>query len=107
MTMPMIPAEPYRPTRCEVVIDLLKSIAMEESALSRLIDAEACKVKAFVGRGGNFPLNPSAQQIIAFSAQVFRMIDIVVMKEWLLLRKLREVAELAAACDPEDSWVQE
>jgi|GEM_PF-5195033 len=95
MSMPTIPQEPVRPTRAEVVIDLLKSIAMEEVALANVLDAEANKVRAFVGQFQDFPLQPSAAQVLAFTVQVFRLIDTVVMKEWLLLRKLREVAYLA------------
>lgn len=109
MSMPSIPEERYRPTHDEVVIDLLKPIAMEETALSHLIDAEASKLEAFVGRSKNFPLKPTVAQLIAFNAQVFKMIDVVVMKEWLLLRKLREVVELAALCDLDDTpgWYKE
>lgn len=36
MSMPTIPRDRHRPTKCEVVIDLLKSIAMEETALGHL-----------------------------------------------------------------------
>lgn len=99
MSMPTIPEERYRPTHDEVVIDLLKSIAMEETALAHLIEAEANKVRAFVGPGRNFPLNPSVPQIIKFNAQVFKLIDVIVMKEWLLLRKLREVATMTCGGD--------
>lgn len=109
MSMPTIPEERYRPTHDEVIIDLLKSIAMEETALAHLIAAEARKVKAFVGRHENFPFGPSAAQIIAFNAQVFKMIDVIVMKEWLLLRKLKDVAELAALFGLDDTggWPEE
>lgn len=109
MSMPTIPEERHRPTHDEVIIDLLKSIAMEETALSNLIDAEASKVKAFVGPHKDFPMRPSAAQLIAFNAQVFKMIDTIVMKEWLLLRKLREVAELVTLfeVDEHDNWYKE
>ncbi|OUM94254.1 MAG: hypothetical protein BAA04_02335 [Firmicutes bacterium ZCTH02-B6] len=104
MGMPTIPQEPYRPTRAEVIIDLLKSIAMEETALAHLMDAEAYKVRAFVGRYQNFPLQPSMPQVLAFTAQVFKLIDVIAMKEWLLLRKLREVAHLACVCEGDDGY---
>lgn len=109
MSMPTIPQEPYRPTRDEVIIDLLKSIAMEETALANLVDAEACKVRAFVGWYKDLPFQPSVGQVIAFTAQVFKLIDTVVMKEWLLLRKLREVAYLAYTYDGLDGscWCEE
>lgn len=93
--MPSIPEERYRPTRPEVIIDLLKSIAMEETALSHLVNAEAEKIQAFIGKKRDFPFNPSVKEIMAFNAQVFKIMDIVVMKEWLLLRKLKDVLEMA------------
>ncbi len=43
MSMPQIPEEKFRPSLEEVVIDLLASIALEETALSHLIHAEAEK----------------------------------------------------------------
>lgn len=107
MSMPTIPEERHRPTKHEVIIDLLKSIAMEETALANLISAEAKKVKAFVGRKGDFPLDPSVGEIIAFNANVFKIMDVIVMKEWLLLRKLNDVAALAPwDCDDggSDGW---
>jgi hypothetical protein len=94
MSMPHIPEESFRPSRDEVVIDLLKSIAMEENALSHLMNAEAEKIQAFVGKHHDFPTCPSNDEIIQFNMQVFRLIDVIVMKEWLLLRKLENVMEI-------------
>lgn len=101
MSMPVIPEEPHRPTKGEVIIDLLKSIAMEETALAHLIHAEAEKVRAFVGKKRDFPLCPKPREVIEFNAQVFKLMDTIVMKEWLLLRKLRDVADMVPwACAP-------
>ncbi len=93
MSMPNIPNELHRPSKEEVVIDLLKSIAMEETALSQLINAEAEKIQAFVGKDLDFPGCPSNEFILKFSGQVFKLLDVIVMKEWLLLRKLENVME--------------
>lgn len=102
--MPSIPHEPHRPTREQVVTDLLKSIAMEEKALARLMEAEAAKVRAFVGKRGSFPRCPTPRQVLALNRQVFQLLDVVVMKEWLLLRKLQEAAALSPRPGPEDGW---
>ncbi|WP_083659790.1 MULTISPECIES: hypothetical protein [Paenibacillus] len=48
MSMPQIPEETFRPTKEEVVIGLLKSIAMEENAIAHLLHAEAEKVQATI-----------------------------------------------------------
>lgn len=104
MSMPTIPEERHRPTKREVVIDLLKSIAMEETALAHLINAEAEKIQAFVGEGRNFPLCPRPREVIEFNAQVFKLMDVIVMKEWLLLRKLRDVADMVPWCNDTGPW---
>jgi hypothetical protein len=94
MSMPQIPEGKFRPNQCEVIIDLLESIALEEIALSHLIKAESEKIQAFVGKHHNFPSCPNTQEIIKFNQGVHRLIDVVVMKEWLLLRKLENVMDL-------------
>ncbi|MNI57404.1 hypothetical protein D3C73_1124620 [compost metagenome] len=101
MSMPHIPEEMFRPSKEEVVIDLLKSIAMEETALSHILNAEAEKIQAFVGKELNFPTSPTNQDIIRFNIQVFKVLDVIVMKEWLLLRKLENVMEMgqSPSCD--------
>jgi ADP-dependent phosphofructokinase/glucokinase len=43
MSMPQIPEEKYRPDVCEVLIDILKSIALEETALANILNAEGRK----------------------------------------------------------------
>ncbi|MEK3787678.1 hypothetical protein [Paenibacillus sp. FSL K6-1230] len=99
MSMPQIPEERFRPSKEEVVIDLLKSIAMEETAISHILNAEAEKIQAFVGKNLDFPGCPTTKEIIRFNAQVFKVIDVVVMKEWLLLRKMENAMELeTTAC---------
>lgn len=89
----MIPEEPHRPTSDDVMVDLLGSIAMEEIAISHLLNAEAKKMQAFVGRELNFPTNPSNAEIFQFNKEAVRFIESLVMKEWLLLRKFQNVAD--------------
>ncbi|MBD2847631.1 hypothetical protein IDH44_20770 [Paenibacillus sp. IB182496] len=97
MSMPNIPEELHRPSRHEVAIDLLKSIAMEETALSHLMNAEAEKIQAFVGERLQFPSHPSTVEMMKIGNQTFKLLDVIVMKEWLLLRKLEAALEL---CEP-------
>ncbi len=93
MSMPTIPEEHFRPTKDEVVIDLLKSIAMEETAISHLLNAEAEKIQAFVGKELDFPSCPSNEFILKFNGQTHKLVDVIVMKEWLLLRKMESTIE--------------
>ncbi|WCN37466.1 hypothetical protein [Aneurinibacillus uraniidurans] len=94
MSMPHIPEGKFRPSGKEVVIDLLESIALEEIALSHLMNAEAEKIQAFVGKHLNFPTCPSTRDIIKFNQNVTLLLETIVMKEWLLLRKLENILEL-------------
>lgn len=96
MSMPTIPKEPHRPDKKEVVIDLLESIALEEIALSHIMNAEAEKIQAFVGECLDFPTCPSNEEILLFNKSAGRLLETVVMKEWLLLNKLQDVLEFAS-----------
>ena len=93
MSMPTIPKEPHRPNIKEVAIDLLESIALEEIALSHIMNAEAEKIQAFVGKHLNFPTHPHSDDIIKFNKGVNQLLETIVMKEWLLLKKLENVME--------------
>jgi hypothetical protein len=104
MSMPTIPEEAFRPSICEAVIDLFKSIAMEETAISHLLNAEAEKIQAFVGRHLDFPTNPTNCDILKFNQSVTKLLDVIVMKEWLLFRKLEtsmEILEREEKCEEE------
>lgn len=92
--MPQIPESKHRPNLKNTVIDLLESIAFEEMALSNLINSEAEKILAFVGKESNFPLCSSHSDIIEFNQTVNLVIETIVMKEWLLLRKLDKVSKI-------------
>jgi hypothetical protein len=91
MSMPEIPENKHRPSFPEVEIDLLESIALEEIALSHLLNAEAEKIQAFVGKHHDFPTHPSNCEIIRFNRVATQFVRTIVMKEWLLLNKLETV----------------
>ncbi|WP_281888753.1 hypothetical protein [Paenibacillus sp. YYML68] len=104
MSMPSIPEGKFRPSMDETIVDLFESIALEEIAISHLMNAEAEKIQAFVGSKGNFPTCPTTEQIIRFNRQVSKFLEVIVMKEWLLLRKLDDVMLLKEQedCDHHD-----
>lgn len=106
MSMPLIPEEKFRPSREQVVIDLLKSIAMEENAIAHLMHAEADKIKAVLGQSGK-RVDMSHADLIKLGNQAAKLLDVIVMKEWLLLRKLENVMELAGQGLEEDDEDEE
>ncbi|WP_096199078.1 hypothetical protein [Bacillus sp. FJAT-45350] len=59
-----------------------------------LVDAEAKKIEAFVGKNGNFPSEPTCGEILEFSHSVNQLVDTLLMKEWLLLKKLETVVHI-------------
>lgn len=77
----------------DVLLDLLKSIAREENALAHLIKAEADKIEAFVGKNCDFPTHPSNDEIIELNRSVTKLLETIIMKEWLLLKKLEDILE--------------
>ncbi|MGN8768194.1 hypothetical protein ACTNDP_01635 [Paenibacillus barengoltzii] len=100
MSIPQIPESIHRPSMDEVIVDLLESIALEEIALSHLINAEAEKLQAFVGKHLDFPTCPSNETILKMNYQTSKLMDVIVMKEWLLLRKLEDVIFLCEEITP-------
>jgi hypothetical protein len=100
--MPEIPKGTNRPSLDETVIDLLESIALEEMALAHLINAEAEKLQAFVGKHLDFPSNPSNDDILRFNVSVTRLMETLMFKELFLLRKLETVLALRTASSDEE-----
>jgi hypothetical protein len=70
----------------DVMKDVLTSVAMEQTAMSYLIQAEANKVKAFTGAAGNFPTMPTNQNIKDFQNSIARVVEAMVEKQKLLTR---------------------
>lgn len=100
--MPEIPKGKNRPTIGETIIDLLESIALEEMALSHLINAEAETLQAFVGKDLDFPTKPSNNDILRFNVSVLRLMETLMFKELFLLRKLETVTQLGTQTDFEE-----
>lgn len=94
MTMPQFPEVKNRPSLSETVIDLLESIAVEETAIANIIRAEAKKIGAFLGENCNFPTNPSNEDIVYFNQGISRILETVLMKEWILLKKLETILQI-------------
>jgi len=92
MSMPQFPPQPHRPDLHQTIIDLLDSIALEEIALSHLLNAEAEKIKQFIRHISS--CTPT-DTVIDFNVVVNETLETIIMKEWLLLRKLEKVTRFA------------
>ncbi len=98
MSVSKISEQKDRPDLKNVLIDLLESIALEEMAISHLLNAESEKIKAFVGNNLDFPFCKNVSKIIEFCRTTNEFIDKLVMKQWLLQNKLNKVQELNYSC---------
>ncbi|TVX94079.1 hypothetical protein [Paenibacillus agilis] len=78
-------------TKEEAAAQLIRAIALEEEALSNLINIETDKAAAFVGKNLDFPTSPTTSEIIQFNQTVVQFLDTLLMAEWLLLKKMDTV----------------
>lgn len=94
MIIPNIFQGKNAPTIEEVIAKLLESIAEEELALANIISSEADKINAFVGKNLDFPTSPTNKEILDFNQSIYRVIESVLMKEWLLYKRLETIISL-------------
>lgn len=107
MSMPTIPEQKHRPDLFETIIDLLESIALEEIAISHLVNAESEKIQVFVSLSEIVKCT-TGKELTNFNREVNQFMEIVVMKEWLLLRKLETVLRLTELLEqPEEECEEE
>ncbi|MBB5173629.1 hypothetical protein [Texcoconibacillus texcoconensis] len=91
------------------ITSLLDSIAKEEKALAKLIESEADNIDAFIGDHLNFPTEPSNQEILDFNKSINKLIDSVLIKQWILFKKVEMVVDLQMNMDStqiEDKFVE-
>lgn len=106
MSMPQIPEEKHRPSLQETVIDLLESIALEEIAISHLLNAEAEKTQVLVNKLSYDDSHSLINQLVKFNKSTCKLVDTVIIKEWLLLRKMETVLEIDCCFEEENGKCQ-
>ena len=91
--MPTIPEEPHRPSKEQVIQDLLKSVALEENALAHLMNVEAEKLRRLLEASATLSLTQQSTVLGQHAEQTIKLMDMIIMKEWLLLRKICHTLE--------------
>lgn len=92
MSMPQIPEGKNRPTFDETIIDLLESVALEEMALSHIMNAQGEKLQEMIKK---FCCNKINFCDLEYSCKNMQgMMNSLIMKEWLLLTKLGTIMEV-------------
>ena len=92
MGMPEIPDGKNRPTFHETIIDLLESIALEEMAISHLLNAQGEKMQELIKFYSANCICYNQLESGFKSSQA--MITSLIMKEWLLITKMQSVLEI-------------
>ncbi|MEG2204478.1 MAG: hypothetical protein RRY21_04880 [Oscillospiraceae bacterium] len=90
MSMPVI--KPGTGTRIQAITDLIESVALQETGLSHILNAEGEKIQAFVAMSG-----VTSDQLLAVNKSVQSMVDAISRLEMVLQSKLALYsAEIAA-----------
>ncbi|MEG0073846.1 MAG: hypothetical protein RR922_05085 [Clostridia bacterium] len=83
MSMPII--VPGKTTRIEAVADIMESVALQETGLSHILNAEGEKIQAVVAMQGVTP-----DMLLAVNASVDETVSAITRLEILLTSKLNE-----------------
>lgn len=97
--MPQIPEGKNRPSYQDTIIDLLESIALEEMALSHILNAEGEKLQEIVSLFSTKDI--CYLQMEESCKTVGQILNSVIMKEWLLFQKLNVVIEMSPKINEE------
>ncbi len=97
MGMPQIPEGTNRPSAEELLIDLLESIALEEMAISHILNAEGEKLQAVVASYKNEIADLCA--VDKMTESIHTTISDLIIKEWLLLNKFNNIKDYAVYID--------
>lgn len=89
MGMPVI--TPGTGTRCQAITDIISSVALEQTALSHILNAEGEKIQRIVAEA------TTAAEMLAVNKSVNGMVDSITRLEMLLQSKLQLFAD--CLCD--------
>lgn len=97
MSMPSFPPNGAGLTREEALTMIIASIAMEELALSHIINAEGEKLQYILGTLPGTRPCAGPQDVLAVNKSVTSLLDVVAQNQMLLKNKLEKVLEV---CPP-------
>lgn len=96
MSMPSFPPNGADMTREEALTMIIASIAMEELALSHILNAESEKLQYIIGKP-----NASSQEVLAVNKSVTSLVETINQNQMLLKSKLAQVLEFCPFPAPE------
>ncbi len=92
MGMPKFPERDKHPQVCDIVLELIESVAVEELALAHILNAEGEKLQELVKKFSYNEVCPS--ELDKICSQTYKMINSLVIKEWVLLNKVSTALEV-------------
>ena len=97
MSMPTFPPKGADLTREQALTMIVASIAMEESSLSRIIDAEGEKLRCIIEK-----MDPCAcpEDLLEVNRSVTKLLDVVAQNQLLLRNKLALALDAGEPCCP-------
>ncbi len=99
MGMPQFPERKEKPCAETIVLELLESVAVEELALAHILNAEGEKLQELVRKYGCNELGPA--QFDRICGSTHKMINSIIMKEWILLNKVQSTMEVYEVIEKE------
>ena len=100
MSMPSFPPNGADLTREEALTMIIASIAMEELALSHILNAEGEKLQYILGTLPGTKPCACPQDVLAVNKSVASLLDVVAQNQMLLKGKLEKVLEACPAPPP-------
>ncbi|MCL2202208.1 MAG: hypothetical protein FWB75_09605 [Oscillospiraceae bacterium] len=95
MSLPTFPDNTNTPNRDEVINQIISSIAMEELALSHILNAEGEKLQYVLGTlTGSDGLNPSIDDIVRVNESVKDLIETVTFSQMFLRAKFKDALNM-------------
>ena len=100
MSMPSFPKDGANMTREQALTMVIASIAMEESALSRVIDAEGDKLRYILDRCQETGGEETPKDILKANESVTKLLEAVAQNQTILRNKLALALEAGRWCPP-------
>ncbi|MEG2457769.1 MAG: hypothetical protein RSB41_02640 [Bacilli bacterium] len=92
MSMPII--TPSNVTKCQAISDIIESVALEQTGLSHILNAEGEKIQAAL------KLSTTNAELLAINKSVQTMVNSVSRLEMILQSKLELFGDCLCDCTP-------
>jgi len=93
VSLPEFPSPPQDLTRDQALNMILSSIAMEELALSHILNAESEKIQYILGHSDCSKCAPATDDILAVNKSVSDLLEVVMQNQLILKNKMDRVME--------------